>query len=292
MALKKFTTGEMLNATDPWVRAGDLERAVLDSVVTTAPLMRLVELAHAGLIAAQRGLDIARSASLRDDLGLTDQRHDMLARVVSAILTGHRMYHQGTPLGVLLDALYLLLFPDGLQVIQAGYRDSAGRAQMREALLTEEQLALLASVPVQGGTLRDWVSEWNQLGERLGTLANERATPLASEVEQPLRAEARNHWIRVVHTVLGVIELEVKTRPELQRILDRIATIDAEVERRSRAGGGEPTDGDDGLDDGPDDDLVAAPPPGDDVIPAPVSPTNPVPVVAAHAAPHTRDAIG
>lgn len=292
MALKTFTTGEMLNATDPWVRAGEPERVLLDSVVTTAPLMRLVELAHAGLIAAQRDQEAARSASLREDLGQTDERHDMLARVISAILQGHRMYHQGTALGALLDALYLLLFPDGLQVVVASYRDSAGRAQLRDALLTEEQRALLASIPVQGGTLRDWVSEWNQLGDRLGTLSNERATPPASEAERPLSKEARNHWIRVVHTVLGVIELEVGNRPELQRILDRIAAIDAEVERRNRAGAGAPADGDDGLDDEPNDDLGAAPTPGDDVIPAPVSPTSPVSAVAAQAVPHMRDAIG
>lgn len=288
MALKKFTNGEMLNATAPWVRPGEPERVLLDSVLSTAPLMRLVELAHAGLIAAQRDQEAARSASLRDDLGQTDTRHDMLARVVSAILQGHCLYHQGTPLGALLDALYLLLFPDGLQVVRAGYRDSAGRAQLREALLTEEQRALLASIPVQGGTLRDWVIEWNQLGERLGALSNERATPLASDIERPLNVEARNRWIRVVHTVLGVLALEAEDRPELQRILDRIAAIDAEVERRSRAGSGGPADGDDDLDDGPDDDLDAAPTPGNDVIPAPVNPTSPAPVAAAH----TRDAIG
>ena len=62
------------------------------------------------------------------------------------------------------DELYLLLFPDGLQVVQASYRGSAG-------------LPMRASIPVQGGTLRDWVTEWNQLGERLGTLTNERALP-------------------------------------------------------------------------------------------------------------------
>jgi hypothetical protein len=285
MALKKFSTGEMLNATDPWVRAGNPERVLLDSVVTTAPMMRLVELAHAGLIAAQRDQETARSASLRDDLGQTDDRHDMLARVIEAILSGHRMYHRGTPLGALLDALYLLLFPDGLQVVTAGYRDSAGRAQLRDALLTEEQRALLASVPVQGATLRDWVTEWNQLGERMGTLSNERATPLASEAERPVSLEARNHWIRVVRTVLGVIELEVATRPELQRILDRIATIDAEVDRRSRAGGGAPTDGDDGLDDSPDDDLVTAPPPGNDVTPAPGNDVIPPPATPANTVP-------
>jgi hypothetical protein len=286
MALKKFTTGEMLNTTAPWVRAGEPERVLLDSVLSTAPLMRLVELAQAELIAAQRDQESVRSATLREILGQTDTRHDMLARVISAILHGHRVYHHGTSLGALLDALYLMLFPDGLQVVTASYRDSAGRAQLREALLTEEQRALLASIPVQGGTLRDWVSEWNQLGEQLGALTNERATPLAGEAERPISLEARNRWIRVVHTVLGVIELEVETRPELQLILDRIATIDAEVERRSRAGSDAPTDGDAGLDDGPDDDLGAAPAPGNDVIPAPA--TSAAPVVAAHA----RDAIG
>jgi hypothetical protein len=267
MALKLFTNGEMLNATAPWVSPGNPERVLLDSITTTAPLMRLVELAYNGLIAAQRDQETVRSASLRDELDITNLRHDMLARVVSAILSGYRLYHQGTPLGALLDLLYLLLFPDGLQVVQAGYRDSAGRAKMRAELLTDEQQGLLAAIPVQGGTLRDWVAEWNQLGERLGTLSNERATPMEGADEQPAMREARHHWIRVVHTVLGVIELEVEAHPELRRILDRIAAIDAEVTRRYRASSGERAGGDDERDDpaepGP------APSPGNGASPAP-----------------------
>ncbi len=88
---------------------------------------------------------------------------------------------------------------------------------MRATLLTEEQRALLASIPVQGGTLLDCVNEWNQHAARLGELTNERDTPGRSAAEARISREARNRWIRTVRTMLDVIALEAVERRRASR---------------------------------------------------------------------------
>jgi hypothetical protein len=258
--MRNFTVGEMLSVTEPWVQPGHPERVLLDNVAATAALMRFIVQLHGELIGSQSGVDAARVAGLTGELGLLDGRHDILAKAVSGVLAAYRLYHQGGPLGALLDALDQALFPDGLQIVRASYRDSAGRATLRATLLTGEQSALLSSIPVQGGTLLDWINEWNQVAERIGALSNERDTPASAAAERPVSNEVRNRWIRTVRTVLDVLTLEAQERPELQRIINRVAQIEAVVDRRRRASrgdapgdaDGQPTDDiDDGLADEP-----------------------------------------
>lgn len=252
MALKKFTIGEMFSVTQPWVEAENPERLLLESLPGMASLMRFVELAHAGLIASQSRAESARLAALTGELGALQGRHATLARFGAGILTAYRGLHGGTDAGASLDRLAGVLFPDGLMVVRAGYLDSGGRAMVRAGILTAEHRALLATIPVQGGTLLDWLDEWNQVALRMGELANRRATPTESATERRDTRKARNHWIRVVHTVRGVIELEVPARPELQRILERIDNIDADVENRIRRASNASGNGSEGGTDDPD----------------------------------------
>ena len=260
MALRNFTVGEMLSVTEPWVQPGHPERVLLDTVAATAALMRFIVQLHGELIGSQSGVDAARLAGLTGELGQLDGRHDILAKAVAAVLAAYRLYHQGAPIGAVLDALEQALFPDGLQVVRASYRDSAGRGRMRATLLTDEQRMLLSNIPVQGGTLLDWINEWNQVAERIGALSNERDTPASDDAERPVSNDVRNRWIRTVRTVLDVLTLEAQERPELRRIIDRVAQIEAVADRRRRASRGDaPGDADGQRADDRDDDLDAEP---------------------------------
>jgi hypothetical protein len=250
MAMRTLTVGEMLSVTEPWVQPGHAERVLLDTVAAAAALMRFIVQLHGELIGSQSGADAARIAVLTGELGQLDDRHDILAKASSGVLTAHRLYNQGAPIGEMLDALDQALFPDGLQIVRASYRDSAGRARMRATLLTDDQRALLSSIPVIGGTLLDWINEWNLIAERIGALSNERDTPARDSADVRVHREARNRWIRTVRTVLDVLALEVQERPELQRILDRVVEIEAAADRRRAARGG--PSGDDG-EGGPED---------------------------------------
>lgn len=102
---------------------------------------------------------------------------------------------------------------------------------------------------MQGATLLDLVTEWNQVGRHLGTIQDQRATPSASAIERPNGRQVRDRWVRVVKAVMSALALEATEHPEARRILDRIASIQAEVGRRLRAGSGTPgEDGEDGED--------------------------------------------
>lgn len=243
MALRNLAVGEMLSLTGPWIDPAHPERVLLDSVPTVAGMLRFIVQWHGALIGSQSGEDAARRAALTDELGQMDDRHDLLATAVSEILAGHRRYHQGSPLGTSLDALDQALFPDGLQIVRASYRDSAGRAEVRATLLTDDQRGLLSGIPVMGGTLLDWVNQWNQQAVRIGELVNQRDTPGRDPAAVRASREARNRWISTVRTMLDVIALEVRERPELQRILDRIAEIEAAADRRRAARAGAPDEG-------------------------------------------------
>lgn len=257
MSLRRFTIAEMISVTRPWVELGNAERLVLESMAGSAGLLRFIEAAHAALLASLSDADAEQLGVLLDALGLSNLRHDDLARIIFYIMQAHQFLHRGKPEArAILDA-QTVMFPDGLQVVRVSYRESAGRAEMRSSQLTEERRALLASIPVQGATLLDLMTEWNQVGTHLGTIQDQRATPSASAGERPNGRQVRDRWVRVVRAVMGALELEATERPEAQRILDRIANIQTEVGRRLRAGSGTP---DEGGEDGEDEDEPGAGP--------------------------------
>jgi hypothetical protein len=257
MSFQSFTVPEMISVTRPWVEVGNPERLVLESTPGSAGLVRFTEAVHGGLLGSASNEDAERLGALLDDLGLSNLRHDDLARIIFYVLNAHEYLHRGKPEARAILDTRTLMFPDGLQIVRASYRESAGRAQMRNAQLTGERRTLLASIPVQGATLLDLMIEWNQVGTRLGEIQDQRATPSASAGERPNGRELRKRWLRVVKAVMAALELEAAERPEAQRILDRIANIQAQVNRRLRAGGEAPDE--DGEDD--DEDVPA---PGED----------------------------
>lgn len=254
MAYNRYTIPEMTGVSGPWVEPRHPERALLASVPATAALLPHAESAHVGLIQALHNPEQERQEAIRFKQGGLDARHDHVARGVSSGLAAERHFHAGTPLAEKIEQIEELLFPDGLKVVGVSYREAAGRAEVRRKLLTPEQEELLASIPVRGATLLDRVREWNQLAIRIGALENERVTP-PEDSDQRLVRQARSRWIRVVRTMLEVITFEVEATPALQRILDRVANIDREIERRFRSGDELPDE-----EDGGEDELPGEPP--------------------------------
>lgn len=83
--------------------------------------------------------------------------------------------------------------PTGLQAVGASY----GEGALLAARLSDEDRALLASIPVHGGTLLDRVTTWIRKAERLDTIEDLRSSG-AGRV-QPTAADAqgaRSRWIR------------------------------------------------------------------------------------------------
>jgi hypothetical protein len=260
MALRRCSIAEMITVTFPWVTPGHPERLLLEALAGTTGLVRFAESIHAELIASQDDPEPAVLSALTNDLGGNNLRHDDLARFVWYSMTAYRHLQRGTPDELALESLQGVMFPTGLKIVHASYHETAGQAEVREAQLTGERKALLAGIPAQGGTLLDVVHEWNRVGMHIGRLANQRATPVRIASERVNIGAVRDRWVRVVKTVLDVLELEANDRPEARRLIDRVASIQADVRRRLRASSGGAPGGDDTpAGDGDDDEALASP---------------------------------
>jgi hypothetical protein len=264
MALRRFSTGEMVGVTYPWVTAGHPERVLLEALPGTAGLIPFAESVHGDLLGLQSDADDEFLAVLSDTLGMYNLQHDDLARVVWHITTAYGYRHRGTPEASAIRAVQAVLFPDGLKIVSASYLESAGQAEIRKSVLTDARRAVLAGIPMQGGTLLDLVTQWNQLGVDMGNMQNQRATPPAILPAERANARAvRDRWVRVVRAVLDVLTLEADRRPEARRIIERVDNIRAAVKRR-RAGNGSTAPDEDGTGEPGDEDGELVTEPGQD----------------------------
>lgn len=251
MTLRRFSIGEMASVTQPWAEPQNPERVLLESMPSAAGLVKFAEAAHSDVIASQTDPEAERRGMLLDGLEANNVRHDDLARSIYFYAQAPQYQYRGTPDERAFVDLQSVLFPEGLKIVQASYRDSAAHAEVRISQLTAPRIALLTSVPVHGGgNLLDLVNEWNRSAAEMGKLQNDRVTPVETARTRLRFTEVRDRWVRVVKNVLGVLALEADERPEAQRILERVANIQAAVRRRLRAASEAPVDGDPGGEDG------------------------------------------
>jgi hypothetical protein len=254
---------EMVTITGPWATPDHPERLLLQAWPSTAGMVRFIESVHADLLAVLSDAERERLGLLRDGASLKNMRHDDLARIIWFCLLAHEYLLGETLAGRAVADVRSAMFPDNLKIVHAGYRESAGRAAARIALLTPERNLVLANIPVQGSNMLNLTFEWNQVGVEMGEIQDQRVTPAPSAGERVTRRNARARWIRALKGMMSTLRFEAEERPEAARILERIAGIQAEVRRRLRAGSGAP-DGDDDVEDGPDEGDDATGEPGDD----------------------------
>jgi hypothetical protein len=264
MSFRGFTTPDMVSVSGPWATEGHPERLALLALSSMAGMVRFVDGVHSDVLAVLTDDERARLGLLTDGLVSRDDRHDNRARVAYYTLVAHQYLHGNTPAGVAIAEVRAVLYPENLNIVRASYRESAGMAAARIAQLTPERTQVLADIPVQGGNLLQVVQEWNRLGLELGDLQNQRVTPLKTPDERLKRRTVRARWIRTVKTMMGSLELEAQDSAGARRILERVAGIQAEVRRRTRASNGNATDGtppgdDDNELDDIDDELGAEP---------------------------------
>jgi hypothetical protein len=258
MALRTFTTGEMVSVTYPWVTAGHPERVLLEAVPGAAGLIPLTVSVHGDLLGSQIDTEAEFLAVLGDTLRMFNLQHDDLARVIWYILLAYHYRHRGTPEAASIEDVQAALYPEGLTIVSASYLETAGQAELRRSMLTDARRAVLSGIPMQGGTLLDSVIQWNQMGVDMGNMQNQRVTPATPAGERVSLRALRDRWVRVVRAMLDVLALEADRRPEARRILERVANIEAAVKRRRAGSGGDAPANEDGADEGAPDDEQGA----------------------------------
>ncbi|MDC0680704.1 hypothetical protein [Sorangium atrum] len=247
MALKDLSPRQMVQITGAWLDP-ERERPRLVSLKRCAPLIDDIEEAHEGVLKSHR-----RQKKANDELSaiqqrqvVVDQIHDRKARGAHAVLTGFADLADDPEDAAICLEIRDQLFADGLKFIGASYSDEAGEVKLARDRLTPESKAALRALPTPGGNLLKAVQSWFAAGDELGKLDAQRIH-LSAE-DRPGAADprggqlrARNRWIKVVRSVLQMLELEGADEETARRLLAPLQREAAKAERR-RSGGKEESD--------------------------------------------------
>jgi hypothetical protein len=233
MALKQFTTGEMITISEPWIRKGSPQRKTLTALPELEPVLAKVEQAHEQLLATQPS-PVAQDA-LRGEADKKDARHDRLARASDTLMTGFTLAAETEADAQSLADLHAVLLPNGLTIVQRSYREEAGEARMLKKRLTDEHRALLKNLPLPGRRhMLQLVEEWIATGIELGKIEDERAAKQAAP--QAVKAadvvRARNTWIRAVNAFMSMADLHEVPDDTKQLLFQPLWDTDRSASRR------------------------------------------------------------
>ncbi|MGK3966955.1 hypothetical protein WMF38_22610 [Sorangium sp. So ce118] len=242
MALKDLSPRQMVQITAAWLDP-ERERPRLASLKRCAPLIDDIEAAHDGVLKSHR-----RQKKANDELTdiqqrqvAIDQVHDRKARGAHAVLTGFADLADDPEDAAIYLEIRDQLFADGLRFISASYSDEAGEVKLARDRLTPESKAALKALPTPGGNLLKAVQAWFAAGDELGKLDAQRVHLEAQD--RPDTADsrggqlrARNRWIKVVRSVLQMLELEGADAETTRRLLAPLQREAAKAERRRSSG--------------------------------------------------------
>ncbi|WP_438007999.1 hypothetical protein WME89_04355 [Sorangium sp. So ce321] len=242
MALKDLSPRQMVQITAAWLDP-ERERPRLASLKRCAPLIDDIEAAHDGVLKSHR-----RQKKTNDELTEIQQRqvaidqvHDRKARGAHAVLTGFADLADDPEDAAIYLEIRDQLFTDGLRFISASYSDEAGEVKLARDRLTPESKAALKALPTPGGNLLKAVQAWFAAGDELGKLDAQRVHLEAQD--RPDTADsrggqlrARNRWIKVVRSVLQMLELEAADAETTRRLLAPLQREAAKAERRRSSG--------------------------------------------------------
>lgn len=240
MALKRLTTAEMVQISDPWTTNGTAARKAIQSVPELAGLLSRVDAAHAALHAARPAPDDPRLAQLSAEAAELDARHDALVRGVDLVLEGVALLAGQGERASELEAARAVLTPEGLSIVSTTYRNEAGAAALLKSRLPKEAgtKAALASIAVdKKKTLASFVNERIEVAHALGALEDERATLLEAPAETNAGATvaARNAWIRAVNALVANAELAELPAEQNTLLFSALRQVEAKANRRGKA---------------------------------------------------------
>ncbi len=248
MALRYFTTEEMVALTTTWADPAHSDHTLLTSRPVLAALIPELIAAHNEVLAvAPPEVTTERLDEIRSEQGSVDDLHDRYLRGMYFRLQSEKQLTDNTEVSEQIDALQQLILPDGLANTQKRYREQAGHAERVEAQITDDQQTLLTQWGVHDGTLADVFRNWLTQAARLGELDHERnGTLVQAEARRRIdNARARNRWMRVVRLLQQNAEL-LQDDGEIAELLGRIERADEQRQQRDlRAGQDEPADADD-----------------------------------------------
>jgi hypothetical protein len=239
VALKRFTTEEMVQISGPWcTKSSPAQKAIL-AAPDLAGLLPRVQAAHQGLHAAQPTAQNPRLAAIAVEAKAVDDRHDDLVRGTDLVLEGLALLAGAGAQSDALTSLRSVLAPEGLSIMNASYRTEAGAAALLKTRLAGDAASkrLLKDTPAQKKSLLDYTNERFTVAAELGALEDERASLLSAEPAGPGAAtvEARNLWIRTVNAFVANADLAALDKDSDTLIFGALRQAEKKADRRGKA---------------------------------------------------------
>jgi hypothetical protein len=241
MNLKALTTNVMLAESKRLLTEPEV-RTPLAGHPLGAALLAEVDKAHVRLArqAEKRRQRLLNLARITERIGVASGRHDSKARALHASLESAAVGTEDPVLAQQYLALQQLLFPIGPAIFARSYTDQAGAIEALEQTVTDEHLALLATILIGKESLADWYRVWVIAGNELGTLVAERRVMIrratrggTAAIDMDLRA-ARGQWINTVQALLSALELMELPPATLESILSSlVASVAAALRNRA-----------------------------------------------------------
>jgi len=253
MSLNALTILEMLGISRSWIDPARY-RPVFLTTPLLAPLLPVVEVAHADLVAsgspAEPPVDVALKeelAALRAESIETDRAFDRKGGGALMILQGMERCAETPEEAAEIAAVRARLFPDGASIFKATWLAEAGDTARVERELADKDLsAWLRGVTLWNkrpllSIVRAWVASGSALGlleARKSEAQTRRDNAPAAPSAQRGAADARAAWMQAVAAVRGNAALVTGKAGEglqpMLRALDAAEAIATERATRQR----------------------------------------------------------
>jgi hypothetical protein len=262
MSLNALTPLEMLGISRSWIDPARY-RPVFITTPLLAPLLPVVEVAHADLVASNSPAESPADVALKEELAAlrvdgveADKSHDRFGGGALMILQGMERCAETPEEAAEIAAVRTRLFPHGASIFKATWLAEAGATEVVEGELTDQELsARLDRIHLWNkrsllSVVRAWVSAGHQLGV-LEARKNEAQTrhnhaPVAPTAQR-VSIDARAAWIQTVTAVRTNAALVTGKGAEaiqpMLRALDAAEAVATErgVRQREAAVPSEPT---------------------------------------------------
>jgi hypothetical protein len=248
MAVRDVSAEVMVTLSAAWLDP-ERQRPLLQSIPLVAALLPRLDEAHRGLLETQlrqssAPLEAARGA-IQDKQVSTDGLHDRKMRGSFGLLTALADLTDDPAKARRYEELRDNLCPIGLKGTTASYVAQAGAARMLPSRLTAEDQALVDSIPLPEGRLRDAVDTWTNAALELEKLEAQKV-----ELDKQLKdaptvrpidvRQARYRWIRAARALEVNLDLAEVDDATSQTLLASLHAAARKAERRKPAPGAPP----------------------------------------------------
>lgn len=208
MALRSLSTEDIIRLTRDLLDTDGAARHALEANEITRAFVPRIRQAYDDLLIAQPAAGLDR-AKLMNEQAQIDARHDDLVRGIDSRIGAQLYFETDTATLDAYSELRSILLPDGLRLINASYADEAGAAPLRAARVQKHHISLMRSIRCTADlALFDYYEELQRIAARLGELEKRRDALGEAGSVALKHIAARNQWIRVIHTLTGMLAIE------------------------------------------------------------------------------------